>query len=114
MESRLRLLLVQGGLPRPEAQVELHDARGRFVGRPDLFYRAEQLGLEYDGENHRDRLVSDNRRQNALQALGVRLLRYTGADLRERPAVVVGEVRRALARARQAPFLHTPGLPTGG
>lgn len=113
MESRLRLLLVQGGLPRPEAQVELHDARGRFVGRPDLFYRAEQLGLEYDGENHRDRLVSDNRRQNALQALGVRLLRYTGADLRERPAVVVAEVRRALAQARQAPFLHTPGLPTG-
>lgn len=110
METRLRLLLVRSGLPRPEAQVELHDSRGRFVGRPDLFYREARLGLEYDGENHRDRLVSDNRRQNALQALGVRLLRYTGADLRERPGAVASEVRQALARAPKAPFLHTPGL----
>lgn len=97
MESRLRFLLVQSGLPRPEAQVELHDARGVFVGRPDLFYREARLGLEYDGENHRDRMISDNRRQNALQGVGVTLLRYTFSDLRERPEAVVNEVRRALA-----------------
>jgi len=112
METRLRLLLMQHGLPRPEAQVELHDAGGRFVGRPDLFCREARLGIEYDGENHRDRLVSDNRRQNALQALGISLLRYTGADLRERPEAVVAEVRHALARPSKSPFLHTPGLPS--
>lgn len=110
METRLRLLLVQSGLPRPEAQVELHDARGVFVGRPDLFYRDARLGLEYDGENHRDRLVSDNRRQNALQALGVRLLRYTFSDLRERPGAIVNEVREALKRTPKGAFLHTPGV----
>lgn len=38
MESRLRMVLVLGGLPRPEVQVELHDAGGRFLGRPDLLY----------------------------------------------------------------------------
>lgn len=112
METRLRLLLVRSGLPRPEAQVELHDARGRFVGRPDLFYREASLGLEYDGENHRDRLVSDNRRQNALQAIGVTLLRYTYSDLYERPEAVVREVRQALARAPKGSFLHTPALRT--
>jgi hypothetical protein len=36
MESRLRMLLVLGGLPRPQAQVSLTDRKGRFLGRPDL------------------------------------------------------------------------------
>ncbi|MBO0702520.1 MAG: DUF559 domain-containing protein, partial [Candidatus Dormibacteraeota bacterium] len=107
METRLRLLLIRGGLPRPEAQVELRDGRGGFVGRPDLYYPPSRLGIEYDGENHRDRLISDNRRQNALHSIGVVLLRYTGADLRERPEAVVSEVRRALTRG---PFVDSPGL----
>ncbi len=102
METRLRLLLVRGGLPRPQAQVDLRDPRGAFLGRPDLFYPQARLGIEYDGENHRDRLISDNRRQNGLQGIGVELLRYTGADLRERPATVVSEVGSALRR-RSAP-----------
>jgi hypothetical protein len=38
METRLRMVLVLGGLPRPQAQVSLHDSRGRFLGRPDLYY----------------------------------------------------------------------------
>jgi very-short-patch-repair endonuclease len=100
METRLRLLLLRAGLPRPQAQVGLHDARGSFVGRPDLYHPEARLGLEYDGENHRDRLISDNRRQNRLQAIGVLLLRYTGADVREQPTQIVTEVRRALAQAR--------------
>jgi very-short-patch-repair endonuclease len=35
------------------------------------------VGIEYDGENHRDRLVADNRRQNGLQRAGYTLLCYT-------------------------------------
>lgn len=96
MESRLRLLLVLGGLPRPEAQVELRTPGGRFVARVDLYYPEPGVALEYDGENHRDRMVMDNRRQNGVQELGIRVLRYTGPDLRERPEAVVAEVRTAL------------------
>jgi len=96
METRLRMLLVLAGLPRPEAQVPLYDARGAFVARPDLYYEEARLGLEYDGENHRDRLTSDNRRQNRLHHIGVSLLRYTAPDLRERPTAVVSEVRSAV------------------
>jgi hypothetical protein len=36
METQLRLLLVLAGLPRPHAQIPLHDRAGRFLGRPDL------------------------------------------------------------------------------
>ena len=96
METRLRLLLVLGGLPRPEAQVELRTPGGRFVARVDLFYPEPGIALEYDGENHRDRMVDDNRRQNGVQELGIQVLRYTGPDLRERPGAVVAEVGAAL------------------
>lgn len=108
MESRLRMLLVLAGLPRPEAQVSLHDAQGGFVARPDLFYPEARLGLEYDGENHRDRLTSDNRRQNRLHRIGVSLLRYTAPDLQERRSAIVTEVRDAIC-ARMGPS----GAPEG-
>ena len=97
METRLRLLLVLAGLPRPEAQVPLYDANGRFVGRPDLYYSTHRLGLEYDGSTHRDSLVSDDRRQNRLLSAGYRLLRFTAADVHRAPDSVVAQVRGALA-----------------
>lgn len=97
METRLRLLLELNGLPRPEAQVDLSTPGGQFVARVDLFYPEPGLAIEYDGDNHRDRLVEDNRRQNRLLEIGVRLLRYTAPDLRTRPGAVVAEVRAALA-----------------
>ena len=96
METRLRMLLVANGLPRPAAQVSLYDTVGRFAGRPDLYYREACLGIEYDGGNHRDRLTDDNRRQNRLHEIGVSLLRYSAPDLIERPAAIVAEVRAAL------------------
>ena len=97
METRLRMLLVLAGLPRPEAQASLHDDKGRFLGRVDLYYPAHRLAIEYDGGTHRTRLVEDNRRQNLLLNADFRLLRFTFADIRETPALVVDQVKRALA-----------------
>jgi len=96
MESRLRMLLVLAGLPSPEAQVSIHDDQGRFLGRPDLLYRLQGLAIEYDGGNHRDRLVDDNRRQNGLIGAGLRLLRFTAADVYGNPDLVAMQVRHAL------------------
>jgi len=109
METRLRLLLVLGGLPRPLAQVSLHDEHGRFVGRPDLYYPGARLGIEYDGGTHRDSLVEDDRRQNRLLNAGFRLLRFTAADLRQ-PSVVVAQVTAALI---SGPTGAAPGSPPG-
>jgi very-short-patch-repair endonuclease len=98
METRLRWLLIQSGLPRPEVQTNLRDGRARFVGRADLYYPAAKLVLEYDGGNHRDRLVEDDRRQNLLVNAGFRVLRFTAADIHRRPEVVEAQVRGALVR----------------
>lgn len=94
METRLRWTLIQSGLPRPQVQADLRDSDGRFLGRADLYYPQARLVIEYDGANHRDRLVEDNRRQNVLVTAGFRMLRFTAAD---RPDAITAQVRRALA-----------------
>lgn len=96
METRLRWLLIEAGLPQPEVQTNLRDDKAQFVGRADLYYPAVRTVLEFDGGNHRERLVADDRRQNLLVNAGYRLLRFTAADLHTRPQVVVAQVRAAL------------------
>ena len=96
METRLRMLLILGGLPRPKTQVEIRDRWGRVIGRPDLYYEECKLGIEYDGGLHRDMLAEDNRRQNRLLKAGVRLLRFTAGDVLGNPERVVEEVRAML------------------
>ena len=98
METRLRWLLLQAGLPRPDVQTDLRDGEGRFVGRADLYYPAARLAIEYDGVNHRDRLIEDNRRQNLLINAGYVLLRFTAADIEKRADVIEAQVRRAFRR----------------
>jgi very-short-patch-repair endonuclease len=97
METRLRLVLVLAGLPRPRSQVTLRDDFGVFLARPDLCYPDALLAIEYDGATHRETLVEDNRRQNRLVDAGYRLLRFTAGDVLNTPAAVVSIVRRALA-----------------
>src|SRR5262249_59898246 len=101
MESRLRMILVLGGLPRPEVQVELRDGRGSFLARPDLLYPAARLAIEYDGTTHPDHLVSDNRRQNRLHTAGYQLLRYTSPDVYNRAQEILEDVQLSV-RTRPA------------
>lgn len=103
MESRLRLLLVLGGLPKPKAQVTIRDRWGRALGRPDLYYAEQRLGIEYDGGSHRDSLAEDNRRQNRLLNAGVRLLRFTAADVLRNPETVVSQVQAELSATNPSP-----------
>jgi len=102
METRLRMLLVLARLPRPEVQVSIRDDKGRSY-RPDLLYPKQHLAIEYDGGNHRDRMVDDNRRQNSLIVAGFRILRFTAADVYGTPDRLVLEVRGALLGGTPSP-----------
>jgi very-short-patch-repair endonuclease len=97
MESRLRMVLVLSGLPRPKAQVSIRDRWGRLAGRPDLYYEEHRLGIEYDGGIHRETLAEDNRRQNRLLNAGVRLLRFTASDVLGSPDSIASQIRAMLA-----------------
>jgi very-short-patch-repair endonuclease len=101
MESALRLLLLDAGLPMPEVNVNLYDALGNFIARGDLVYRKAKIVVEYDGDQHRlDRaqFVRDVRRGSELAASGYLVLRFTASDVYRRPQYVVATVRAALAQ----------------
>jgi uncharacterized protein DUF559 len=98
MESVLRWVLHEAGLPPPVVQHVVTDAFGAFLGRADLAWPERKVIVEFDGEVHRERrvFVEDLRRQNRLVAAGWTVLRFTSADVLGHPAVVVAAVRRAL------------------
>ena len=98
MESLLRMVLIKARLPRPQVQAPLLDNGGNVFGRADLFYPSHRLVIEYDGGTHRDSLVQDNPRQNAILRAGYDLLRYTAPDVLGRPEAVAAEVRARLKR----------------
>ena len=84
METRLRLLLVLGGLRSLEVNIPLYDSRTSVhLGRPDLFDEDAGLVIEYDGADHRriDRHRSDNAREHGLERAGLIVLRFDGHDV---------------------------------
>jgi len=93
METRLRWILLEAGLPRPQVQARLPELRARA----DLYYPDSRLIIEFDGGNHRDRLVEDNRRQNMLIKAGYKVLRFTAPDLYNRPDTIVAQVSGVVA-----------------
>lgn len=100
METRLRRLLVNAGLPEPEINKEIFDAQGRRVGECDLVYAAQRVIVEYEGRQHfeeqatRDDIVKYER----LQDLGWRVVRVTKDDYFLRPQETIARVAAALAR----------------
>jgi very-short-patch-repair endonuclease len=98
MESVLRWLLHEAGLPAPELQYVVRDVAGIPLGRADLAWPDRRVLVEFDGDVHRERdvFVNDLRRQNRLVAAGWTVLRFSSADVLGRPAEVVAEIRRAL------------------
>ncbi len=103
MESRLRVLLALGGLPRPVPQHVVRDAAGRFVARVDLAWPDERVAVEYDGLWHADsdQFHRDRRRLNALGRAGWVVVHVTRPGLADGAAGVAADVRRQLS-ARSA------------
>ena len=76
---------------------------GEVVAILDIAFPEALLAIEIDGwawHSDPDRFQRDRQRQNALVAAGWTVLRFTWADLIERPEQVVATVVRTLARLR--------------
>ncbi|MEH1012649.1 hypothetical protein V6U90_05955 [Micromonospora sp. CPCC 206060] len=102
-ESRLRVRLVQGGLPRPVTQ-HVVERDGRFVARLDLAWPDYKVAVEYDGLWHRDpeQFHRDRRRLNRLLGEDWIILHVTSTRLAEDFDGVLAEIRVALgSRQRQ-------------
>jgi len=52
-ESRLRLLFIDAGLPKPTTQIAIYDEWGNYVRTIDMGWEDFKVGAEYDGDQHR-------------------------------------------------------------
>jgi hypothetical protein len=100
-ESWLRLLLIDGGLPRPMTQIPVHDHDGYPFAYLDMGWPHLKIAVEYDGDQHRSdrrQYVKDIGRLDRLQRLHWIVIRVIAED---RPATILARVREAI-RQREA------------
>ncbi|MGD9988469.1 hypothetical protein [Pseudonocardia sp.] len=93
-ESRSRVALHEAGLPAPRLQWEVRDS-GRLLGRTDFGWPGQRVVGEFDGrvkygrrgvpaisgEAPADVVWAEKRREDALRAAGLHVVRWTWADL---------------------------------
>jgi hypothetical protein len=95
-ETWLRLLVIDNGLPKPEAQLMIHNGDHYPLAYLDLGWREYKVALEYDGDQHRrDRkqYLKDISRLRMLEHLGWIVIRVVAED---HPLDVLERLRNAL------------------
>jgi hypothetical protein len=95
-ETRLRLLFIDAGLPRPTTQIPVFDEDGEFVRFLDMGWEDFMVGAEYDGEQHqtsRPQYIKDLRIWPTLARLGWHVVRAIKED---RDADVVNQAWDAM------------------
>lgn len=97
-ETRVRLLLVDAGLPRPATQIEFRNLHTRRI-RVDMGWREWKVAVEYDGIQHWEdpyQRAWDIERIALLEGAGWIVIRISAAMLK-RPHAIVERVRAKLA-----------------
>lgn len=101
-ETKTRLVLVGGGLPRPHTQIEVLNVWGAVVARVDMGWEEWKIGVEFDGAQHWTdpaQRTRDIDRLAELEARGWTIIRVSADMLRHRPGVVVARAGDALRAA---------------
>jgi hypothetical protein len=101
-ETKTRLALLGGGLPRPHTQIEVLNGWGAVIARIDMGWDEWKVGVEFDGAQHWTDPVQRTRdidRLAELQDRGWTIIRVSADMLRYRPDVVVARSRTALLAA---------------
>jgi len=100
LETDFRIDAAEAGLPEPELDVEIRDARGRLLGISEIVYPAQHTIVEVEGDHHR----TDRRQWNrdiekyaAYVAAGWEVVRLTSTHIRGTRRAV-GMVRAVLIR----------------
>lgn len=103
MESEARLVMHDGGLPRPALQHDIVDLDGR-TWRVDFAWLAAKVAVEYDGfdwHSDREQFARDRQKRAALNEIGWRMLSVVSDDVRKQPQDmvrrIVGELTHRIA-----------------
>lgn len=101
LETEYRLDAENAGLPEPELDVEIRDARGRLLGVTEFEYPDFGVLVEVEGDHHRTSRQQWNRdieKYAAYVALGFEVVRLTSAHIRGETPTATAIVRDALIR----------------
>ncbi|HEY0237419.1 MAG TPA: hypothetical protein VGC37_02125 [Friedmanniella sp.] len=100
-ETRLRLFVLELGLPEPLINVPVFDLGGGFLGAPDLLDVEAGLAIEFDGAGHREREQhrNDNVREEGFEHGGLVVARADSLDLTVHRAELGPRLRAAHADA---------------
>lgn len=108
-ETRVRLVLIDNGFPRPETQIPLLDDDGYTFAYLDMGWRNVKIAVEYDGQHHRtddEQYRWDARRLHKIHAKGWTHIRVIKGD---RPHEIQAWVRRAFElRESEAMAVNMP------
>ncbi|MFA1538580.1 DUF559 domain-containing protein [Actinomadura monticuli] len=102
-ETRLRMLIVDAGLPRPVANQDVCNDWGVWLARPDLSYPAVKIAIEYEGLHHQqnyDQYSRDIERDGRMIDDGWIVIRVNKDGLFRNPRQVVNRIRKALSARR--------------
>jgi hypothetical protein len=101
-ETRLRLLLIDAGYPRPSTQIPVVDGRGHTFAYLDMGWEDVMIAVEYDGDQHRTdriRYAWDVKRLRWVQQIGWHHIKVIAED---RPRDILERVARAWASRRDS------------
>lgn len=114
METRLRLMFLDAGLPEPEVNQWVRDDDGTPLHKPDLSWPRWRVAADYDGLHHADRdreedvragrasdwrLRQDTTNRELLESRSWRLRVFTAFDVFKRREIGVERMRTALREA---------------
>lgn len=104
LETRIRLVCADGGLPPDALQHPLHDGEGALLAYADMYWRRQRLLVEADGAGPHEQpsaLLYDRRRRNdvLLAHPGLHILRFAWEDLRD-PGRILTAVRERRKQGR--------------
>ncbi|WP_157438243.1 endonuclease domain-containing protein [Actinomadura latina] len=99
-ETRLRILIVDAGLPRPVVNQDVVTERGVWLARPDLSYPALKIAIQYEGAHHQQdykQYSYDIERDGRLIEHGWIVIRVNKDGLFRSPRTVLNRIRKAIA-----------------
>ncbi|MFF5261927.1 hypothetical protein ACFY4C_23570 [Actinomadura viridis] len=99
-ETRLRMLIVDAGLPRPVANQDVFNDWGLWLARPDLSYPGLKIAIEYEGAHHQEdytQYASDIERDGRLLDHGWIVIRVNKEGLFRTPTTVINRIKKARA-----------------
>jgi hypothetical protein len=106
-ESRLRMLIVDNGFPRPVANEDVFGSACGWIARPDLAYPKLKIAIEYEGRHHQEdpaQYDRDIHRDRDLRRDGWIVNRYHSRILFQTPTMILDDLAEAfIERGAPAP-----------